>query len=58
MTKQNKELLDKVYDMLTKQRFYDFYNGDFQEHIEGPKDEVPSEKRIKEQLAVMLGLNT
>lgn len=37
----NDEEIDKVYEMLTSQRFTDWYEGDFIEHIEGQPDAKP-----------------
>jgi len=59
MTKKNKEMVEKIYDTLFKQRFADFYNGEWADHIEGSSgdDKAADEAKMKERIAQLFGLN-
>ena len=51
---QKKEIAKKVLDMLEKQKFADWYEFDFSEHIEDPSDE--SKAGMLEDIEEMLKL--
>jgi len=53
----SKELVEKIYDTLTRQPFYNWYceDGDFEKHIAGDED-AKSKEEILEDIKTLFKL--
>lgn len=49
----DKETINKIYDMLSSQRFFDWYGSTFEDHITGEED-AKSTEEIKDDIRRML----
>ena len=60
MTKEQKEKANKIKDVLSRERFNQFYRGDFENWITGepetPEEREKLEEKVLEEIVILFNL--